>query len=72
MTSVAPNYFAIESIEIKSFRAYNNLQSFIFKQPLAVFYGKNGNGKSSTLFAIEWCHFGRIEFRYRFEGRARG
>lgn len=62
--------FTVESIEIESFRGYNKPHSFTFKEPMTVFYGKNGNGKSSTLYAIEWCLFGKIEF-LSSEGRAR-
>jgi len=54
--------YTVESIVIESFRGYNKQHSFDFKEPLTVFYGKNGQGKSSTLYAIEWCLFGKIEF----------
>ncbi|MGI0014454.1 MAG: AAA family ATPase, partial [Nitrososphaera sp.] len=45
--------FLIDSLEVESFRAYNTHHSFSFKEPLTIFYGKNGNGKSSTLYAVE-------------------
>lgn len=61
----------IESLEIESFRAYNKNHPFSFKEPLTVFHGKNGHGKSSTLYAIEWCLFGKIEFLKSLEGKAR-
>lgn len=62
--------YTVESIVIESFRGYNKQHSFDFKEPLTVFYGKNGQGKSSTLYAIEWCLFGRVEFLSP-DGRAR-
>lgn len=63
--------FLIDSLEIECFRAYNSAHSFTFKEPLTIFYGKNGNGKSSTLYAIEWCLFGKVEFLPSLEGKAR-
>lgn len=54
--------YTIESIVIESFRGYNKQHSFDFREPLTIFYGKNGQGKSSTLFAIEWCLFGKVKF----------
>ena len=68
---VLDNKFAIESITIESFRGYNKPHSFTFKEPITVFYGQNGNGKSSTLYAIEWCLFGKVEFLSSLEGRSR-
>lgn len=70
MNLVQPSQFTIESLEIESFRAYNNKHTFTFKEPLTVLHGKNGNGKSSTLYAIEWCLFGHIEFLRFLDGKA--
>lgn len=63
--------FTIDSITIESFRGYNKPHSFTFKKPITIFYGQNGNGKSSTLYAIEWCLFGKVEFLSSLEGRSR-
>lgn len=63
--------YTVESVVIESFRGYNKQHSFTFKEPMTVFYGKNGQGKSSTLYAIEWCLFGKVEFLSSLEGRAR-
>lgn len=63
--------YSIKSITIESFRGYNNRHSFTFIEPVTVFCGSNGNGKSSTLYAIEWCLFGKIEFLPSLEGQTR-
>lgn len=68
---VQDNKFTIESITIESFRGYNKSHSFTFKEPVTIFYGPNGNGKSSTLYAIEWCLFGKVGFLSSLEGRSR-
>lgn len=70
-TKLVQSKFVIESISIESFRGYNKSHSFTFKEPVSVFFGRNGHGKSSTLYAIEWCLFGKIEFLPSLEGRAR-
>lgn len=70
-TKLDANRFIIDSISIESFRGYNDPYSFTFKEPVNVFFGKNGHGKSSTLYAIEWCLFGKVEFLPQLEGRAR-
>lgn len=63
--------YSIKSVSIESFRGYNKPHSFSFTEPITVFCGRNGNGKSSTLYAIEWCLFGKIEFLPLLEGQAR-
>lgn len=68
---IQDNKFTIESITIESFRAYNKPHSFTFKEPVTIFCGPNGYGKSSTLYAIEWCLFGKVEFLSSLEGRSR-
>lgn len=62
--------YTIKSVSIESFRGYNKQHSFSFVDPITVFGGPNGNGKSSTLYAIEWCLFGKVEFIPSLEGRA--
>lgn len=68
--TVLEKKYIVESVVIESFRGYNKQHSFTFKEPVTVFYGKNGQGKSSTLYAIEWCLFGEIKFLSP-DGRAR-
>lgn len=68
--TVLEKKYVVESVVIESFRGYNKQHSFTFKDPVTVFYGKNGQGKSSTLYAIEWCLFGEIKFLSP-DGRAR-
>lgn len=63
--------YSIKSITIESFRGYNNPHSFTFAEPVTVFCGHNGNGKSSTLYAVEWCLFGKVEFLPSLEGQTR-
>ena len=62
--------YTVESVVIESFRGYNKQHSFTFNDSMTIFYGKNGQGKSSTLYAIEWCLFGKIEF-LSSDGKAR-
>lgn len=62
--------FTIKSLTIESFRGYNQPQSFGFNNPVTVFCGHNGYGKSSTLYAIEWCLFGKVAFLPSLEGQS--
>jgi len=50
--------FDIRALEIQGFRGFSIKKEFEFDQPVALLFGENHRGKSSTLNAIEWCLFG--------------
>ncbi|MDG7038323.1 MAG: SMC family ATPase [Nitrososphaerota archaeon] len=56
------NKFRIESIEISGFRGFGKSQKFDLKGKSAFLLGSVGTGKTSTLWAIEWCLFGDLAY----------
>lgn len=65
------NKIKIESIEAEGFRGINEKKEFDFKKPIIFLFGKNRLGKSTTLYAIEWCLFGDIAYMKWLETSAR-
>lgn len=50
--------FTLKKIGILGFRGFTKLQEIAFGTPLTLIHGRNRQGKSSILNAIEWCLFG--------------
>lgn len=50
--------FELKRLKVKGFRGFVGEHVFEFSEPVAILYGENHRGKSSTLNAIEWCLFG--------------
>jgi len=50
--------FTLKKIGIQGFRGFTKLQEISFGAPLTLIHGRNRQGKSSVVNAIEWCLFG--------------
>ncbi len=48
----------LRGIRIRGFRGFAGDQELEFATPAIFLFGENGQGKSSTLNAIEWCLYG--------------
>jgi DNA repair exonuclease SbcCD ATPase subunit len=59
---MSENKFRIESIEISGFRGFGKSQKFDLNGKSAFLLGSVGTGKTSTLWAIEWCLFGDLAY----------
>ncbi|MFW6116658.1 MAG: AAA family ATPase, partial [bacterium] len=50
--------FELVRLSVSGFRGFVGTQEFEFDRPVALLFGENHQGKSSTLNAVEWCLFG--------------
>lgn len=61
----------LKSISVRGFRGFNDAQTLDLSDPLTIFEGPNGSGKTSIGEAVEWLLYGRTLKRIKGEELSR-
>ena len=57
----------LKSLSVRGFRGFNDAQTLDLSDPLTIFEGPNGSGKTSIGEAVEWLLYGRTLKRIKGE-----